>query len=211
MNSEEKEISYQCTNSYSTLNRLTERTKNIWLVCHGMSYLSRYFLRYFDELQPDENYIIAPQAQSKHYIGPKFKHVGASWLTKENTIKETENVMRYYDSIFEAEQLPDHLNLIIAGFSQGVSVAMRYMAKRQLNCSQLLIMSGGIPKELTAEIFKFSTAKVSLIYGEEDEYLDEDRMISESNKAIELFGNRLSIIPFKGTHVVNKSLINNLI
>ncbi|OUR90772.1 esterase [Flavobacteriales bacterium 34_180_T64] len=211
MNSVEKEISYQSTNSYSTLNTLNAQTKNVWFVCHGMSYLSRYFIKYFDELHPDENYIIAPQAQSKHYIAPKFKHVGASWLTKENTIKETENVLRYFDAVFEAEQLPNHINLIVVGYSQGVSVAMRYMAKRQLKCSQLLIMSGGIPKELIADDFKFSNTEVSLIYGENDEYLDKSRMILEKNKAYELFGDGLNIIPFQGTHVVNKSIINNLI
>ena len=47
MNSTEKEISYQSTNSYSTLNTLNTKTKNVWLVFHGMSYLSRYFLKYF--------------------------------------------------------------------------------------------------------------------------------------------------------------------
>ena len=146
MNSEEKEISYTTTNSYSTLNRLTEHTKNVWFVCHGMSYLSRYFLKYFTELDPVENYIIAPQAQSKHYIPPKFKHVGASWLTKENTAKETENVMHNFDAILEAETIPDNLNLIVFGYSQGVSVAMRYVAKRQLQCSHLVLHSGGIPK-----------------------------------------------------------------
>ena len=51
MNSEEKEITYQTSNSYSTLNQLTERTKNVWFVCHGMGYLSRYFLKYFKELK----------------------------------------------------------------------------------------------------------------------------------------------------------------
>ena len=132
MNLEEKEISYTTTNSYATLNSLTDKTKNIWFVCHGMGFLSRYFLRYFSGLNEDENYVIAPQAQSKYYIPPKFKHVGASWLTKENTLKETENVMRYFDAVFEAEQLPNDKNLIIFGYSQGVSVAMRYVAKFKL-------------------------------------------------------------------------------
>ena len=47
MNSTEKEIYYSVNNSYSTLNELTEATKNIWFVCHGMGYLSRYFIKYF--------------------------------------------------------------------------------------------------------------------------------------------------------------------
>ncbi|MDG5491833.1 alpha/beta hydrolase [Psychroserpens sp. SPM9] len=209
MNSTEKEISYTISNTYSTLNELSSRTKNIWFVCHGMGYLSRYFLKYFKTLNAEENYIIAPQAQSKYYIAPKLKHVGASWLTKENTIAETENVMHYFDAIFEHEQLLKHnKTLILFGYSQGVSVVMRYMAKRQIQCSQLILHSGGIPKELSSQDFNFFTGKTSLIYGTNDEYLNESRIELELQKARDLFKTNLNIIPFEGVHEVNVSLIN---
>jgi predicted esterase len=213
MNSTEKEISYQSTNSYTTLNNLTKCTKNVWFVCHGMGYLSRYFLKYFKELSAAENYIIAPQAQSKYYIPPKFKHVGASWLTKENTVKETENIMCYFDAVLEAEQLPKDINLIVLGYSQGVSVAMRYVANRQLHCNQLVLLSGGIPMELVAEDFNFlnGQTKVSLIYGTKDEYMNENRMKHEKQRVQELFKSNVTIIPFEGIHMVNVELINNLI
>jgi predicted esterase len=213
MNSTEKEISYQTTNSYSTLNTLTQHTKNVWFVCHGMGYLSRYFIKYFEGIDADENYIIAPQAHSKYYIPPKFKHVGSSWLTKENTKAETENVMRYFDAILDAENIPNNVNFIVVGYSQGVSVAMRYVAKRQLQCSQMVLMSGGVPKELTAENFNFlkRKTKISLIYGERDEYMNEERIIYEKQRVNELFGNDVAITPFEGKHIVNIEIINTLI
>ncbi|RIA09899.1 putative esterase [Flavobacteriaceae bacterium MAR_2010_72] len=211
MNSEEKEISYTSANSYSTLNALTETTKYVWLVCHGMGYLSRYFLKYFEGLKSSDHYVIAPQAQSKYYIAPKFQHVGASWLTKENTLKETENVMRYFDAVLEAEKLPKQVQLIVFGYSQGVSVALRFIAKRRLHCSQLIIHSGGIPKELKPQDLDFLKAKVHLVYGTEDEFLNEERMIQEKNRALELFGSQLQIHPFVGPHEVNVDFINNLL
>ncbi|NND52430.1 MAG: esterase [Flavobacteriaceae bacterium] len=210
MNSIEKEISYQTTNTYSTLNELSDTTKNVWFVCHGMGYLSRYFLKYFKGLNADENYFIAPQAQSKYYIPPKFQHVGGSWLTKENTLKDTENVMRNFDAIFQNEALPEDINLIILGYSQGVSVAMRYLARRKLNCSHLILMSGGIPKELESSHFDFFSSKVSLIYGTQDEYLDEDRIQLEKNRVVELFGEQVNILPFDGPHQVNVKLLLDL-
>ncbi|MFT7050349.1 MAG: putative esterase [Psychroserpens sp.] len=211
MNSTEKEISYHISNSYSTLNELTSLTKNVWFVCHGMGYLSKYFLKYFKDLNPIENYIIAPQAQSKYYITPKFKHVGASWLTRENTKMETNNIIAYFDSIFKHEQITQDKNLIILGYSQGVSVAMRYIAKRQLQCSQLVLLSGGIPKELKKEDFRFFKGKTKLIYGINDEYLQKERMTQEQQKAEMLFGNKLEIIPFEGVHEVNTEIINQLV
>ncbi|WP_299122591.1 esterase [uncultured Winogradskyella sp.] len=212
MNSHEKEITYKTSNSYSTLNTFTKRTKTVWFVCHGMGYLSRYFLRYFKDLNPEENYIIAPQAPSKYYIQPKM-HVGANWLTRDNTKAGMDNILNYFDAIFETETIPNDANLIVFGYSQGVSVAMRYMAKRKLQCSQLVLHSGGIPKELTAEDFEYISkdTKVKLIYGTEDEYLDEARIEQESTRAKELFGERVTILPFEGKHVVNVNYINALI
>lgn len=212
MNSEEKEITYQTSNSYSILNQLTERTKNVWFVCHGIGYLSRYFLKYFKDLNTEENYIIAPQAPSKYYIQPKM-HVGANWLTRDNTEAGTENIMNYFDAIFEAEEIPKGVNLIVFGYSQGVSVAMRYLARQQLQCNQLVLHSGGIPKELKAEDFKYlnEDTNVKLIYGTEDEYLDIARIEEESARAINIFGDRVKILPFEGKHVVNVDYINELV
>jgi len=212
MNSQEKEISYTSTNSYSTLNTLTERTKTVWLVCHGMGYMSRYFLKYFKGLNAEDNYIIAPQAPSKFYIQPKM-HVGANWLTRDNTEAGMENIVNYIDAVLKVEKIPEGVHLIVFGYSQGVSVAMRYIAKRQLQCDQLVLHSGGIPKELTAKDYKYLSkdTKVKLMYGTEDEYLDEQRIILESARATDLFGDKVSFMPFKGTHVVNVEFIEKLV
>ena len=212
MNSQEKEITYKTSNSYSTLNTLTNQTKTVWLVCHGMGYMSRYFLRYFKQLNTKENYIIAPQAPSKYYIQPRM-HVGANWLTRDNTAAGTDNIINYIDAVLEAEHIPKEINLIVFGYSQGVSVALRYLAKRQLQCNEIVIHSGGIPKELTTKDFEYLSkdVKVTLIYGTEDEYLDENRMQLESQRAKDLFGDKISITSFNGKHVVNVDFINSLV
>jgi len=213
MNSTDKEITFFSTNTYSTLNKMTDKTKNIWLVFHGIGYLSRYFLKYFKELNVDENYIIAPQAPSKYYLGSKYKHVGASWLTKENTKKEIENVMSYLDAVLENEELPSEKNIIVLGYSQGVSVALRYVARRKFKCSQLVLMSGGIPTELEAQDFEFlkDKTKVSFVYGTQDEYLNEKIMDKERIRFFELFKDNAKIISFEGGHILKKELLKEFI
>jgi predicted esterase len=210
MQSTQKEIFYTTNKPYSTLNTLTNKTKNVWFVCHGLGYLSKYFIRYFKGLNAEENYIISPQAPSLYYQDG-FKHVGACWLTKENTQAETQNIVNYFDSILAEEQIPENKNLIVLGYSQGVSVATRYIKNRQLQCSQLILHSGGLPKELVAEDFKHLKAKVSLIYGTEDEYLYAKRFAYETERVQELFGKAVHIIPFEGKHVVNVDIINGLV
>lgn len=211
MASSEKQVSYQTTNSYSTLNKLTENTKNIWVACHGLGYLSRYFIRYFNELDAEENYIIAPQAPSKYYQEKDFRYVGGNWLTRENTREDTKNVLNYLDAVLQSENLPTDRRLILFGFSQGVSVCMRWMASRKINCNTLVIHSGGIPKELVPENFAYLTnTKIVLIYGKNDEYLTEELEKSQSAFAKKLFGEKLRIEPFEGKHEVNRKLIEKI-
>ena len=81
---EERLVSYETTNSYSTLNTLNDETENIWIVFHGIGYLSRYFIRLFQQLDCHKNYIIAPQAPSKYYKGEDYRKVGSSSFWDNN-------------------------------------------------------------------------------------------------------------------------------
>ncbi len=177
----QKEVLYQATNTYDTLNELTEDTKNIWLVLHGIGYLSRYFIRLFQRLDADENYIIAPQAPAKYYKDASYKRVGASWLTKETTAAETQNVLRYIDAVMEVETTPKNARLIVLGYSQGVSIAARWTASRKIMCDALVMISGGFPKELTKEDFDFlpSQTRITHIVGANDPYFDPKNVAAE--------------------------------
>lgn len=205
----QKEVSYSTTNTYHTLNVLTEKTKNVWIVFHGMGYLSKYFINYFSELNTEENYIIAPQAPSKYYQDKAFKHVGASWLTRESTISETQNILNYVDAVFEKEVFGTLPNLIVLGYSQGVSIATRWVASRKIQFGKLILHSGGIPKELQPSDFEYlkPAAEVIYIYGDKDQYITEARKTEEQLKGSELFQNRLNIEVFDGIHEISREFL----
>jgi len=212
MNPAEKKVSYQITNTYNTLNHFTPKTKNVWVVFHGLGHLSRYFLRYFKDLNSEENYIIAPQAQAKYYLDEKYKHMGASWLTKENTEMEIENVLNYLEEVYKAENLQDAPNLIILGFSQGVSMATRWVARNKVRCAQLVLCSGKIPVELKCKDFEFlKNTDFSFIYGTNDEYLKKGIIEVEEERLKNLFPKNLKISTFKGGHELDKDLIGQLV
>jgi len=214
MAQQEKQVTYQTTNSYTTLNTLTDKTKNVWIVFHGIGYLSKYFLKYFDELPSEENYIIAPQAPSKYYLNNQYRHVGASWLTKENTANETQNVLNYLDAVFSSQVIPENCNLVVFGYSQGVSIATRWVAKRQLLCQQLVLYAGGIPHELSPKDFNFLTekhTKITTLVGDKDEYINNDILQSESKRIESLFSGNAKQIIFEGKHEIKKELINQFL
>ncbi|SRX54940.1 alpha/beta hydrolase [Aequorivita sp. CIP111184] len=205
----QKEVSYTTINTYHTLNKFTEKTKNVWVVFHGMGYLSKYFINYFSELDSDENYIIAPQAPSKYYQDKAFKHVGACWLTRENTVTETQNILNYVDAVFKREVSDTPPNLIILGYSQGVSIATRWVASRKIQCDKLILHSGGIPEELEPSDFEFlkSSTEVIYVYGDKDQYITEVRKTEEQLKGSMLFKDRLNIEVFNGIHEVNRQFL----
>ena len=209
-----KRVSYQTSNSYETLNSLTKSTKNIWVTLHGMGFLSRYFLRPFQQLNSNENYIIAPQAPSKYYLKDEFKYVGASWLTKEDTQAELLNVLSYLDAVFSNEEFPENKNLILFGFYQGVSIIARYLVKRKLNPSILALYAGGIPHELTKQDFDhldYDKTKIKMIYGDQDHFLTPERLKGEFEKTELLFGGNVDVIKFEGGHEILPEILQQLI
>lgn len=210
MESIEKQVSYTSNNTYETLNSLTESTENVWVVFHGIGFLSKYFLRFFKKLDTKKNYIIAPQAPSKYYLNNEFKYVGASWLTKENTKIETGNVLNYVDALIHSENIPPNKNLIILGFSQGVSIATRWIASRKLKFNTLIVYAGSIPNELRPIDFNhidFNTVKVELVYGDKDEYLSKKRIAVEKQKSDSLFKQKAKTTIFNGGHEIKPEVL----
>jgi predicted esterase len=205
----QKEVSYKTTNTYHTMNEFHRKTKNVWVVFHGMGYLTKYFINYFSELDAEENFIIAPQAPSKYYQDKAFKNVGASWLTRVNTLTETQNILNYIDAVFEKEISSAVPNLIVLGYSQGVSIATRWVASRKIQCDKLILHSGGIPDELKPQDFHFlkPTAQVIYHYGNRDQYITEARKTEENLKGNQLFQKRLKVEVFDGIHEVNKAFL----
>lgn len=206
----EKEVSFKTIKTYSTLNTIDSKNQNIWFACHGIGQLSHYFLNNFLNIPKEKNYIIAPQAPSKFYNSTQTRRVGACWLTNENTQLEQQNIFRYFDEILKHEK-PVTPNIFM-GFSQGVSVMLRYLAYKKLNVNDIVIMSGKIPEELNESDFNFLSKKtrVWLSYGLHDPLLNNEHIDIEINKSRQLFGKRVNIKAFDGKHEIHQELILKL-
>ena len=205
---EEKTVSYTTTNTYQTLNTFTQKTEVIWMVCHGLGHLTKYFLNHFEKLDPEKHYIIAPQAPSKYYQDKRYKYIGASWLTRENTDIEIENVLNYLDQVYTSEiqpKLNSRIKFCVMGFSQGVSVASRWISRRAISCDFFIVHSGSIPEDIDKDAFKKTMG--FLTYGKEDPLLNSSRLKQQTSLAKELFDERLNILPFEGKHIVNDEIL----
>jgi len=204
----QKTASYTSTNTYDTLNTLNDNTQNVWIVFHGIGYLSRFFISYFSSLNAEENYIICPQAPAKYYKDTNYRKVGASWLTKENTIIDTENVLNYIDAIIETEKIPKNINIIVLGYSQGVSIASRWLAKRKHVCNKLILISGVFPKEICSEDFEhLPNLKVSHTVGSNDPIFEKTNVKKQENHMLTIFP-KIEYINHNGGHKMDVKLLN---
>lgn len=186
-----KTVSYQHTNSYEVLYPIIDSTKNIWICFHGLGYLSKFFKRYFERLDPSLNAVIVLQAPSKFYLGSKYKHVGACWLTKVDTDQEMENNLNYINTVLESESIKNDPRLVLMGYSQGVSIATRFLKRHARPIKALIMHSGSIPNELNANdglLYQKLTKSVFHIAGTQDEYLTNELIEREENKLELLFG-----------------------
>ncbi len=207
----QKTASYTSSNTYDTLNTLTKKTQNVWLVFHGIGYLSRFFIPYFSSLNAEENYIICPQAPSKYYKDANYRRVGASWLTKENTKVDTENVLNYIDSVIKAEELPENINLIVLGYSQGVSIACRWLAKRKHTCQKLILISGVFPIELNSDDFShLPDLKISHTVGDNDPLFEKVNVKKQEDRMLNIFP-QLKFINHNGGHQMDINLLPDYI
>ncbi|MEM1136718.1 MAG: hypothetical protein AAGI07_12850, partial [Bacteroidota bacterium] len=200
----EKSLNIPFQTHYHTMGNLTEKTKFVWIACHGYGQLAKHFMRRFDVLNPNENYVIIPQGLSRFYLTDDYSHVGASWMTKEHRNTDILNQQHYLSAVFDSElqnfKLQD-LNINLFGFSQGVATVWRWATAKKIAFHKLIMWAGEFPREFKAEDLAFvpDTAKIYAVIGKQDQYYQSDRFEALATK-MEKLCKRPKTILFEGKH-----------
>lgn len=180
---------------------------------HGLGYLSTYFKKYFKDFDPAIHAVIVPQAPSKFYMGTNFKNVGACWLTRVDTMQEMDNVLHYLHGVFEQENLVGDDRVVLFGYSQGVSIATRFLKSYHHSIKALIMHSGSIPAELNEDDalhFKKHCNRFIHISGLRDEYVTPEIISREKNKIEMLFGTECEIHTPDIKHEVDVPLLHQI-
>lgn len=203
------------TGRYFSLNSVRPTTKNIWIVFHGYGQLAEYFIKHFEDLDPEENSIIAVEGLSRFYVNGLKGRVGASWMTSEDWEEEIKDQSTYINIVLKdagIDPSDDSCRFIILGFSQGTVTAVRWLVNNHLRPSQLVLWAGSFPHDVDALEHQdiFSGLPVHFVYGDEDQFL-KDVDIQEKTAAFDKAGMKLSVWPFKGKHVMDKSTLDRIV
>lgn len=212
----ENHVDFEFSAPYYTLNELTEKTKTVWIVCHGFGQLARHFIRRFDVYDREENFIIGLQGLSRFYMDD-YRKVGATWMTREDRETDIANQKRYFEAAIshalKGKSLND-FNVNLFGFSQGVAMISRMAAYAKINFKNLILWAGGFPPELTAVEFDYldSEAKLTVVVGDQDQFVTIDEQFHELLKQVEVVvGLEVNLVSFNGRHEMSREVLISLV
>lgn len=199
---------------YYALGEINAATTHLWMAFHGYGQQARHFVRRMDVV-PENHVVLAPQGLSRFYLDKEYKHIGASWATREYISLDKLNLYSYLDAVLIHaldNQRLDRFGLNILGFSQGVSAAMRWLVARRLQPSLIILWAGSIPAELEAQHFAYldPTCPVYYVHGTEDPIITPQMVETHSERLHTLFGKRLNIVAFEGKHEMKRETLSEL-
>lgn len=209
---EQKTVSYLTTNTYHSLGQLTDKTQNIWLAFHGYGELSEKFSKHFESIDLEKNYIIIFQAPSKFYLGNDFNHIGASWLTKENHAIEIQNTLHYINTVVKQERINyKTIRVNTLGFSQGVSIMMRWLSYSQQKVYKVILWAGILPEELHKEDYvSLYSSKIRSVVGNQDHFVTPIIAKEQFSKLTQYFNDYMPIT-YTGVHRIKRKLLQEII
>ncbi|MCU0446792.1 MAG: phospholipase [Microscillaceae bacterium] len=193
------------TARYWTYGNLTPQTQNVWFVCHGYGQLAEYFIKKFAHLDPDKNFVVAPEALSRFYLKGFSDKVGATWMTKEDRLSEINDYISYLNDLYkhifaQASLAPQAVKVYALGFSQGTNTVCRWVFAGQVKIDRLVVWAGNFPPDV--DYTKFSqilgNQSITYVYGTEDELINANVFAHELNQL------KLKNIPFESISFVGK-------
>lgn len=198
---------------YYSCSELTDDTEYILLALHGYGQLASYFSRHFKNLD-NKIYTLVPEGMHRFYLNGMSGRVGASWMTKEDRLVDIENQFNFLDTLVNKCEIEKrkNLKLIVLGFSQGVSTAIRWMSKSEITPFAFISWAGSFPVDLNTEEIEraFNNVKMIQVIGDNDPYFDAK---ARENQQSWLSKNNIERenLEFKGEHRIDSVFLQKLI
>jgi len=203
------------TARYFSLNSVQPTTKNIWIVFHGYGQLAEYFIKHFENLDSEENFVIAPEGLSRFYVDGLAGRVGASWMTKEDREEEIKDQSNYINAVLKSAGVDPSNDLHqfnVLGFSQGTATAVRWFVNNEIRPSQLVLWAGSFPHDVDTNQHEyiFKNLPAHFVYGNKDQFLKDINM-DEKTAEFEKMGINLRVWKFEGKHVMDKPTLAKIV
>ncbi len=145
-------------------------------MCHGYGALANVFLRDFELLNDGRHLVVAPEGLSRYYTTDDERHVGASWMTREDRLAEITDYVAYLDALYKhLFRKIDRASVTVyaLGFSQGAATVARWISLGSAMADRLILWAGLLPPDLDLGVAwpKFEDSRLTFVIGTRDKYL----------------------------------------
>jgi predicted esterase len=205
---QEHQLSTSRSARYFTLGS-PQDAADVWLVCHGYGQLASRFLERFRPIEAERRCIVAPEGLSRFYLTehPAERRVGASWMTREDRLREIDDYVRYLDSVY-AKVVPRNARATALGFSQGTATVCRWAGLGSSRIDRLIVWGGEVPPDL--DLKRLRVPSLTLVYGTRDE-LFTPKIIAATEKRLRANQIGYELMPFEGGHEIDEATLRRLI
>jgi predicted esterase len=203
----------QKTARYATYGQLSSQTKYFWFVMHGSKMTCEQMLYKFAAFNPEEHFVVAPEALNRFYANGFGGDVVASWMTKRDRLEEIKDFSNYLQKLYDkfVQQLSEQCTKTILAFSQGGTTMYRWLHAKKTEADFLIPYSCWIPEDidLKESATQLNKLKTFYTYGLQDQFLSEET-ISKVKDVVNKNELEIEFHPHQGDHRVSKKQLKFL-
>ena len=189
-------------------------TRQVWFVCHGYGFLAGDFIKNFEALNEKEHLVVAPEGLHRFYLYGTGGKVGASWMTKEDRLKDIDDYILYLDDTYAEVMKTLDINKVkvtALGFSQGTATVSRWVLTGGSPVHRLVLWGGDFPPDIDwdAAARRLNHLEIQMIAGTEDPYL-KNAALEKQSEQLKKYGVNFQIKTFYGGHEIHKGILASL-
>ncbi|MBI2258096.1 MAG: alpha/beta hydrolase [Flavobacteriia bacterium] len=186
-----------------------ESNNKLFIALHGYANSITTFQSKFNDLTDHGFDVLIPEAMHRFYSKGTSGNVACSWMTKEMREFDIKENNHYLESLLENILLnKEYKHIYILGFSQGGSIAIRWVMNSKFHFDKILIWASSIPIEINEESLKNLPSKKTWIVGTKDEYIPE----IERNKLEKKFLSvGFSVKKYSGNHQIDNEILEQVL
>jgi predicted esterase len=198
---------------YYSIGNFDKNTQYLIIAFHGYGQLASYFINNFENLG-EHVFVIVPEGLHRFYLNGMSGRVGASWMTKEDRLIDIENQSSYINSLLAqfGDLKSENIKLIVLGFSQGVSTAIRWMSKSKYKPSSFIAWAGSYPIDLSDIEIRNALGDVNTmqIFGKQDPYFNEEAK-NEMENWLKKHTVEVNKFEFDGGHKIDRDFLKEMV
>ncbi len=197
-----------------TSGQASNETAYLWIACHGYAQIVDRFVQKFKDLDSKKHFIVCPEGLSRFYSKGFSGAVCASWMTKQDRLKEIQDYSTYLSQVLQYYQAKcPNAQLILFGFSQGVATISRWLVGQDIKPDHLWLWAGMIPEDLDPKRAHDLLHPLNILFirGNQDEFITEES-ISKYQANLDLYQIEFADTKvFDGGHRVDRQVLHELV